>query len=303
MEMQNTRVKSYFTRDFILIDLIFFWFCMAKEIIITNFQLIFIEDTLIGLFFSFDRITVILLPIVIVRITSKIGNISPVKISLVVYSILGFLYLLFAETLLLYIFFLPIVNRFINNALNPWIIKKSDKVKLSTVFAFRDFFMYMGISAASFLGLILIKRGKTSHDLIVFSVFTIFLLTMSVLLIQNRSSKKISKEHDPNKIIPLKKFKQITHKHELIVFIIIESLISWIFITSMQLVRILAFLEIDSATIFSYLTLSYLFVALISVLISFLPSKSSVKKKIYLFDLIFDVIPFSIIILSNGLKW
>lgn len=304
MKRQNSQLKSYFSKDFLMVYMIFFWFCMIKEIIISNFQLICGENMIVGFFFSFSQVTIVLLPFVILKLSNRYGNILPVKIAMLFYSLIGLFFLFLSQTMLIYIFILPIITRFVNNSLNPWIIKKSKDMKLSTTFAIRDLFMYLGFTIASVVSLIVLGNVKDKRGIISGSVFLVFLLTFLLLFLRNDSSKKEIKierlSEIPNNKRSINSFKELSNKRAFLAFVLIESLISWILMTSVQSVRILNEFGFDQHLIFGSLALSYLLVGFIGLILSLFPLKSKYKKKIYLIDLIFDVIPFSMFLFCQG---
>ncbi|UYP47509.1 hypothetical protein NEF87_003794 [Candidatus Lokiarchaeum ossiferum] len=304
MKSQNPQLKSYFSKDFLMVYMIFFWFYMIKEIIVNNFQLIYGINEIVDNFFALSQISIVLLPFVILKLSNKFGNILPVKIVMLFYSLIGLFFLFHTQTMLIYIFILPIITRFVNNSLNPWIIKKSVDVKLSTTFALRDLFMYLGFGIASVVSLIMAGDVKNNRAPIIGSVFIVFFLTFLMLFLKNDNLKnEIKIDHlseIPNNTFDIKSFKELSNKRVFLAFLIIECLISWILMTSIQLVRILDSYDLSQRLIFSSLSISYLLVGIISTILSLFPIKSENKKKIYLFDLIFDVIPFSMFLLSQG---
>ncbi|MHA1511122.1 MAG: hypothetical protein ACTSRX_05315 [Promethearchaeota archaeon] len=144
--------SKLFSKELVFLYLTFFVFFMLNEIIGLGGDLFFTENEeyiFLSALKIFGTISLIFLPMLIVRLSTKIGNIWVARIAVIVLSILGALIFLDKRLIYLYIFTFPVIIRLINNGLNPYIIKKSKNSdplqdNLSKVFSIRDFFLYLG---------------------------------------------------------------------------------------------------------------------------------------------------------------
>ncbi|MHA1562598.1 MAG: MFS transporter [Promethearchaeota archaeon] len=237
-DKKNT-ISKLFSKELVLLYLTFCAFFMLNEIIGLGGDLFFTENEeliLLSALKMFGTISLIFLPILIVRLSTKIGNIWVARIAVIVLSILGTLIFLDERLIYLYIFTFPLIIRLINNGLNPYIIKKSknnDSLQdnLSKVFSIRDFFLYLGCGLGALIGTIL-KKLNPSY-IFLFQTTTIIILILLAILFLGLKPQK-SKE-DPGLIEKEKveadskmKFKDIKNKKYLVIFLVISCLNSFI---------------------------------------------------------------------------
>ncbi|MHA1647355.1 MAG: MFS transporter [Promethearchaeota archaeon] len=302
--------SKLFSKELVLLYLTFFVFFMLNEIIGLGGDLFFTENEeyiFLSALKIFGTISLIFFPMLIVRLSTKIGNIWVARIAVIVLSILGALIFLDERLIYPYIFTFPVIIRLINNGLNPYIIKKSKNSdplqdNLSKVFSIRDFFLYLGCGLGALIGTIL-KKLNPSY-IFLFQTTTIIILILLAILFFGLKPQK-SKE-EPGLIEKEKveadnkmKFKDIKNKKYLVIFLVISCLNSFIGTLFVFLPTLAFFSGLNVIDIFQSFSIGYIIVAFLSIGIAFIAPKSK-KKTIYLIDLIFDVIPLSLILFSNG---
>ncbi len=317
----NKKIFSkLFSKELVLLYLTFCMFFMLNEIIGLGGDLFLTENDellILSALKIFGTISLIFLPILIVRLSTKIGNIWVARIAVITLSILGALIFFDERLIYLYIFTFPVIIRLINNGLNPYIIKISKKTdslqdNLSKVFSIRDFFLYLGCGLGALFGTIL-KKINPSYEFLFQISASIILILLVILFIglkpQNSKIKlevndkveemeeKIEKEEveTDNKM----KFKDIKNKKYLVIFLVISCLNSFIGTLFAFLPTLAFFTGLNVIDIFQAFSIGYIIVAFLSIGIAFVAPKSK-KKAIYLIDLIFDVIPLGLILFSNG---
>ena len=264
----------------------------------------------------------IFLPILIVRLSTKIGNIWVARIAVITLSILGALIFFDERLIYLYIFTFPVIIRLINNGLNPYIIKiskNSDSLQdnLSKVFSIRDFFLYLGCGLGALFGTIL-KKINPSYGFLFQMSTGIIIILLAILFLGFKHKKPIVKPEEVDEVETIEekeiieeikkekpetdnkmKFKDIKNKKYLTIFLVISCLNSFIGTLFIYLPTLASFSGLNVIDIFQSFSIGYLVVAFLSIGIAFIAPKSK-KKVIYLVDLIFDVIPLGLILFSNG---
>ena len=308
-DKKNT-ISKLFSKELVLLYLTFCAFFMLNEIIGLGGDLFFTENeeiVLLSALKMFGTISLILLPILIVRLSTKIGNIWVARIAVIILSILGALIFLDERLIYLYIFTFPVIIRLINNGLNPYIIKKSKNIdslqdNLSKVFSIRDFFLYLGCGLGALIGTIL-KKINPSY-VFLFQTSTIIILILLVILFLGLKAQKPKEEPGTMKEEKVEtddkmKFKDIRNKKYLVIFLVISCLNSFIGTLFIFLPTLAFFSGLNVIDIFQSFSIGYIIVAFLSIGLAFIAPKSK-KKAIYLIDLIFDVIPLSLILFSNG---
>ena len=305
--------SKLFTKELVLLYLTFCVFFMLNEIIDLGGDLFFTENEeliiLSGLKI-FGSISLIFLPVLIVRLSTKIGNIWVARIAVITLVLLGTLIFIDKRLIYLYIFTFPIIRRFINNGLNPYIIKKSKNTdslqdNLSRVFSIRDFFLYLGCGLGAFTGAIL-KKINPSYEFLFQMSTSIFIILLIILFLgfKPHKSKSDPKEVEKKEVEKIEtenkmKFKDIKNRKYLTIFLVIECLNTFIGTVFIFLPTLAFFSGLDVTEIFQSFSIGYIVVAFFSIGLAFITPKSK-KKVIYLIDLIFDVIPLGLILFSNG---
>jgi len=181
----------------------------------------------------------IFLPILIVRLSTKIGNIWVARIAVITLSIIGALIFFDERLIYLYFFTFPVIIRLINNGLNPYIIKISKKTdslqdNLSKVFSIRDFFLYLGCGLGALFGTIL-KKINPSYEFLFQMSASIILILLVILFLGFKPQKSKGKPEEVEEIVEEKierdnkmKFKDIKNKKYLVIFLVISCLNSFI---------------------------------------------------------------------------
>lgn len=242
-----------------------------------------------------EQISTIIMPLVVTRISSRIGNLKLAKWATVTLSILFFMSL-FTESILLTIFFtFPFFLRIYNNSLNPYISRTSKPDSRSFVFAIRDFFLYMGVATGLVVSTIIFAEDFSFLKLIRF-FSAIFLVSAGFLFL-----KKEEHEHNDHKnqesifSFPLKK---VSNKRTLIIFILIFTGFTWI----LYVIKYIPLYFVDigflpSEIYFSY-ALTYLGIPFMAIVASLFITEKNLKKW-YLFDIIIDIVPFTLILFAG----
>ncbi len=303
-------ISKLFSKELVLLYLTFCVFFMLNEIIGLGGDLFFTENDeliILSALKIFGTISLIFLPILIVRLSTKIGNICVARIAVIALSMLGALIFLDERLIYLYIFSFPVIIRLINNGLNPYIIKISKNTEslqdnLSKVFSIRDFFLYLGCGLGALTGSILKKINPSYEFLFQMSASIILILLVILFLGFKTQNSKIKPEEDEKEKVEMDnkmKFKDIKNKKYLIVFLLISCLNSFIGTLFVFLPTLAFFSGLNVIDIFQSFSIGYIVVAFLSIALAFITPKSK-KKAIYLIDLIFDVIPLGLILFSNG---
>ncbi len=306
--------SKLFSKELVLLYLTFFVFFMLNEIIGLGGDLFFTENEeyiFLSALKIFGTISLIFLPMLIVRLSTKIGNIWVARIAVITLSILGSLIFIDDRLIYLYIFTFPVIIRLINNGLNPYIIKKSKDTaslqkNLSKIFSIRDFFLYLGCGLGALIGTIL-KKINPSYVFLFQTSASIILILLAILFfgLKNQKSKgepeeveKIKEEKEKVETENKMKFKDIRNKKYLLIFLLISCLNSFIGTLFVFLPTLAFFSGLAVIGIFQSFSIGYIVVAFLSIGIAFFTPESK-KKGIYLIDLIFDVIPLGLILFSN----
>jgi len=301
--------SKLFSKELVLLYLTFFVFFMLNEIIGLGGDLFFTENEeyiFLSALKMFGTISLIFLPILIVRLSTKIGNIWVARIAVIILSILGALIFLDERLIYLYIFTFPLIIRLINNGLNPYIIKKSknsDSLQdnLSKVFSIRDFFLYLGCGLGALIGTIL-KKLNPSYVFLFQTTAIIILILLAIIFLglkpqKSKEEPRLVEEEKVEADIKMK-FKDIKNKKFLVIFLVISCLNSFIGTLFVFLPTLAFFSGLAVIDIFQSFSIGYIIVAFLSIGIAFFTPESK-KKGIYLVDLIFDVIPLGLILFSN----
>ena len=312
LEMSDNKktFTKLFSKELVLLYLIFCLFFMLNEIIGLGGDLFFTENEeliILSALKIFGTISLIFLPILIVRLSTKIGNIWVARIAVIILVLLGTLIFLDDRLIYLYIFTFPVLIRFINNGLNPYIIKISKNTNslqdnLSKVFSIRDFFLYLGCGLGALSGTIL-KKINPSYEFLFQMSASIILILLVILFLGFKPKKskfdleEVEKEkfESDNKM----RFKDVKNKKYLIVFLVISCLNSFIGTLFAFLPTLTFFSGLNVIDIFQSFSIGYIVVAFLSIGLAFIAPKSK-KKAIYLIDLIFDIIPLGLILFSDG---
>jgi len=242
-----------------------------------------------------EQISIIVMPLLVTRISSRIGNLKLAKWATVTLSVFFFLSF-FTESILLILFFtFPFFLRIYNNSLNPYISKTSEPDSRSFVFAIRDFFLYLGVATGLIVSTIIFTEDFSFLNLIrFFSV--VFLVSAGFLFLKKEDHKpKDHKNHISLFSFPLKK---VSNKRTLIVFILIFTGFTWI----MYVIKYIPLFFIDigflpSEIFFTY-ALTYLAVPFMAIVASLFATEKNLKKW-YLFDIIIDIVPFTLILFAG----
>lgn len=242
-----------------------------------------------------EQISIIIMPLLVTRISSIIGNLKLAKWATVTLSLFFFLSF-FTESILLILFFtFPFFLRIYNNSLNPYISKTSEPDSRSFVFAIRDFFLYLGVATGLVVSTIIFTEDFSFLNLIrFFSV--VFLVSAGFLFLKKEEHKpKDHKNHISLFSFPLKK---VSNKRTLIVFILIFTGFTWI----MYVIKYIPLFFIDigflpSEIFFTY-ALTYLAVPFMAIVASLFATEKNLKKW-YLFDIIIDIVPFTLILFAG----
>jgi Na+/melibiose symporter-like transporter len=285
---------------------------MLNEIISLGGDLFFTENNeliLLSALKIVGPISLIFLPILIVRLSAKIGNVWVARIAGILLSLLGFLIFIDDRLIYLYIFTFPIIIRLINNGLNPYLInisKNTDSLQdsLGKIFSIRDFFLFLGCGLGALAGSIL-KKINPSY-VFLFKMSTSIILILFLLLFigfkhqkpKNELEKVKNVENNEDKTDIKMKFKDVNNKKYLIIFLIISCFNSFIGTLFVFLPTLVFFSGLNIIDIFQSFSIGYIVVAFLSIILAFITPKSK-KKAIYLIDLIFDVIPLGLILFSN----
>ena len=301
--------------ELFLIFFMFFFYFLFIEIVDLGGQLYFVEtgqENLIPIRNVFNSLTLMFLPILITRLNTRFGNFNLVWISSLVMGVISLSIWLFPKMVYPFLFYFIILTRFFNNSLNPHIIKQikgKGEGKLSHTFAIRDFFLFLGSSTGAFLGFLFSKNDLGFLSLFKFGSLVILLLfgLITILTFRNRgknpnsNSKSLNSQgqKSPQKI----KFRQIKQKQSFLIIITITSLVGFIGTTFAFLPLILTKIGIVDQNIFSSFALGYLFVSLLSIIITKITPKGK-SHLFFLIDLIIDIIPLGMIILfPTRLGW
>ncbi|QEE16397.1 MFS transporter [Promethearchaeum syntrophicum] len=308
---ERKRVFSkLFSKDLVLLYLTFCLFFMLNEIIGLGGDLFFTENEefiILSALKMFGTISLIFLPILIVRLSTKIGNIWVARIAVIALTIFGILIFFDDRFIYLYLFTFPVIIRFINNSLNPFMIKKSKNSNslqdnLSKVFAIRDFFLYLGCGLGALIGTFLKKINPLYEFLFQVSA-SIILLLLAILFLGFKPKKSKLEpqevEEEKNESHNKMRFKDVKNRKYLIVFLVISCLNSFIGTLFVFLPTLTFFTGLDVINIFQSFSIGYIIVAFLSIALAFIAPKSK-KKDIYIIDIIFDIIPLGLILFSNG---
>ncbi len=241
LEMSESKktISKLFSKELILLYLTFCLFFMLNEIIDLGGDLFLTENEewpVLKALKICGTLSLIFLPILIVRLSTKIGNIWVVRIAVIALTIFGILIFLDDRLIYLYLFTFPVIIRFINNGLNPYIIKKSKnseslKNNLSKIFSIRDFFLFLGCGLGALIGTIL-KKINSSYEFLFQVSASIILLLLAILFLGFKPKKtklepeelEEEKDESNNKM----RFKDVKNKKYLIVFLVISCLNSFI---------------------------------------------------------------------------
>ena len=317
LEMSDKKkpFSKFFSKELVFLYLTFCVFFMLNEIIDLGGDLFFTENEeliiLSGLKI-FGSFSLIFLPVLIVRLSTKIGNIWVARIAVITLVLFGTLIFIDKRLIYFYIFTFPVIRRFINNGLNPYIIKKSKNTdslqdNLSKVFSIRDFFLYLGCGLGALIGTIL-KSVNPSYEFLFQISASIILILFAILFLGLKPQKTIGKPGVIEKVEKIEekietdnkmKFKDIKNKKYLTIFLVIECLNTFIGTVFIFLPTLAFFSGLNVTEIFQSFSIGYMVVAFLSIGLAFIAPKSK-KKAIYLIDLIFDVIPLGLILFSNG---
>lgn len=309
-EMESNKKKLFkqlFSKEFLMIYIAFCLYFLLVTMVEIGGDLFLTENGELGILSGLKIITTLslaFLPLLVVRLNTKIGNIWVARFGFILLAISGVLIFINDQMIYLYLFTIPIVSRFFNSAINPYSIYKVKKNKsiqdnLSKFFSIRDFFLYLGCALGAFVGFIIKKRNSSYVYLFQASSF----ITLAILLIMflGFKSKKIEKkvESENSRNNHKMKFKDIENQKYLIIFVLISCFSTFIGTLFFYLPTLAYFSGLETFKIFESYFIGYIVIAFLSIGLATFTSNSK-KKKIFLFDLIFDVLPLSLILFSNG---
>jgi len=290
--------KVLFSKKWIFLFCSFFFFFFA----VSSYDLgisLYLKSVNLEILWPFilivEQISIIVMPLLVTRISSIIGNLKLAKWATVTLSIFFFLSF-FTESVLLILFFtFPFFLRIYNNSLNPYISKTSEPDSRSFVFAIRDFFLYLGVATGLVVSTIIFTKDFSFLNLIRFFSL-VFLVSAGFLFLKKEELKPNDhKNHISLFSFPLKK---VSNKRTLVVFILIFTGFTWI----MYVIKYIPLYFVDigflpSEIFFTY-ALTYLAVPFMAIVASLFATEKNLKKW-YLFDIIIDIVPFTLILFAS----
>ena len=291
--------KIVLNRKWISIFLSFFFFFF----VVTSYNLgvlLYLESINQEFFWSIiliiEEISVIIMPLLVAMICSKVGNLRFVKWVTLSLSIL-FLFSFINNSILFIIFILfPFFLRMYNNSLNPYISKTSEPDSLSLVFAIRDFFLYLGIAFGLLISSFLLNLNFSFKTLI--NVFGIVFLISAIFLFLNKEELKENSEIKEKQSIFFFSLKDLKNKKRLFIFVGLFTGFSWIAFVISYFPLFLLDIGFIQSDIFFFYALTYFVVPILAIIASSFANKKN-SKKWYLIDIIIDIIPFTLIIFAN----
>ena len=242
-----------------------------------------------------EQISIIIMPLIVTRISSLIGNIKFAKWATIILSFFFFLSF-FTDSILIILFFIfPFFLRIYNNSLNPYISKTSEPDTRSFVFAIRDFFLYLGVATGLVVSTIIFTVDFSFLNLIRF-LSAILLISAGFLFF-----KKEQREHSDQKSkisifsFPLKK---VNNKKTLLIFILIFTGFTWIMYVIKYIPLFLVGVGFLPSEIYFSYALTYLGVPFMAIVASLFATEKNLKKW-YLFDIIIDIVPFTLLVFAG----
>jgi len=290
--------KVLFSKKWIFLFCSFFFFFFAVSSYDLGISLYLKSvslEILWPLILIIEQISIIVMPLLVTRISSRVGNLKLAKWATVTLSIFFFLSF-FTESVLLILFFtFPFFLRIYNNSLNPYISKTSEPDSRSFVFAIRDFFLYMGVATGLVVSTIIFTEDFSFLNLIrFFSV--VFLVSAGFLFL--KKEERQPDDHKNQKSLFSFPLKKVSNKRILIIFVLIFTGFTWI----MYVIKYIPLYFVDigflpSEIFFTY-ALTYLAVPFMAIVASLFATEKNLKKW-YLFDIIIDIVPFTLILFAG----
>ena len=285
-------------RKWILIFLSFFFFFFA----VVSYDLgvlLYLESINQEFFWAIiliiDEISIVIMPLLVTTICSKIGNLRFVKWATILLSVL-FLLTFISDSIIYIIFILfPFFLRIYNNSLNPYISKTSEPDTLSLVFAIRDFFLYLGIAFGLLITSFLLNLNFPFTILI--KVFGIVFLISAIFLILNKEEFKENKKIEKEKIFSFS-LKDLKNRKILFILVGLFTGFSWVAFVISYFPLFLSDIGFVQSNIFFSYALAYFGVPFLAIFASAFANKKN-SKKWYLVDIIIDIIPFTLLFFTN----
>lgn len=293
--------KLIFDKQWICIFIAFFLFFFAQVSFSVSTK-IFLEEINLVFFYSIilfvNSFSLIIMPLIVSKIATRVGNIRLVRYSLLVLALIFSLtFVITVDLFFLAVFLvLPFFVRIFNSALNPYIGRESSEERGAYIFAVRDVFLYLGAAFGLFLGNII---STIDFQILTFTrIFSIiFLLTALILFLQPREVTAEKSSISWKDFFSFS-FKGVESRKNLTIFIIIASASIWIFTCVEYYIIYLSDIGIQPNEIFFFTALSYFIVPFFALISSIISLKKH-KKGWYLFDIAFDIVSLLMIMISG----
>lgn len=251
------------------------------------------NEQLFGTLLSFKTLSLIIMPILIPMITGIFGNIILVQIGVIIGSIFSLLIITTQFGTVGLLFYFPFLIRIFNISLVPFISKQTSSKYRSFVFAVRDVFLYLGISVG--YGLVAILCGSTLNmKPIILISFIGFILILLLSIILSKKFTVIKKKPASSKKLNFP-WNQIKNKKTLFTFISIKVLVTWTGLSCAFIPIYANDLGIKVNTLFGTFSIAYAIIPFVGLISSLMTQKS--RKNWYIFDLVFDIVPLTMLII------
>lgn len=293
-----------FDKGWICIFIAFFLFFFAQVSFSVSTK-IFLEEINMVYFYSLilfvNSVSLIIMPLIVSKMATKFGNVRLVEYALFLLALVFFLTFFFTVDIFIFVIFLilPFFVRIFNSSLNPYIGRESSEETGAYIFAVRDVFLYLGAAFGLFLGNIV---SIIDFQILTFTrIFSfVFLLTGVILFLQQKDiNENIGRQESISwRDFFTFSFNKIESRKNLVVFITIASASIWIFTCVEYYIIYLSDIGIQASDIFFFTAMSYFIVPIFALLSSIISVKKH-KKGWYLFDIAFDMVSLSLILISG----
>lgn len=256
------------------------------------------QEGIYAIILTIEQVSLIIMPILVTKTASKIGNLTLAKWA--IFGLLICFVLMFFTNLMIYVLFFifPFFMRIFNNSLTPYINMNSNQEEKQIIFAVRDVFLYIGVATGLFLSSLLTISGLTFLNITKMMTIVLLIELVILILLKDKTSIKKSKPAKNNKFLSFP-WKDIKHKKRLFIFILIDIGVIWIGTAISYLPLYATKIGYNTSWIYTAYSISYFLIPFLAVFTTHITTSTS-RKKWYLFDLSFDVIPLIMIIFSSN---
>ncbi len=254
------------------------------------------QDFIWALIVIVENASIVVMPTLVGSMCSRFGNLRVAKLSTLLTSMLFFASFAVHSFLYIAFFLFPFLLRIFNNSMNPYISKISESGNLPLVFAIRDFFLYLGIAFGLLTSSLLVNFNLSINAFM--GVYGLAFLLSAISLFLNRENSHSVKSEDIKLEFSLKIVNQLQSKKVLLIFIGLFTSFSWIAVVIRRIPSFFSDLGYSISDVFFTYSMTYFIVPTLAIAVSSFANKENLRKW-YLLDILFDVLPLSMLIFAG----